>query len=51
LVQVEEGFLKRLLHDVLGVLSNADAAQRHGKNLSLVTGRRSKLQTPGHLRF
>jgi hypothetical protein len=30
--------LKRLLHDVLGVLSNADAAQRHGKNLSLVTG-------------
>jgi hypothetical protein len=36
LVQVEEGFLKALLHNVFGVLSNAGAAQRNGKNPSLV---------------
>jgi hypothetical protein len=37
LVQVEEGLLKALLHDVFGILSNAGAAQRDGENPLLVT--------------
>ena len=36
LVQVEEGFLKALLHDVFGVLSNAGPAPGDGENPSLV---------------
>jgi len=35
-VEVEEGLLKALLHDVFGVLSNARVAQRDGENPSLV---------------
>ena len=36
MVQVEEGLLKALLHDVFGILSNAGAAQRDGENPLLV---------------
>ena len=36
-MQVKEGLLKALLHDVFGILSNAGAAQRDAENPLLVT--------------